>query len=72
MMCAHVIRERVLFIGTQFSILYTSMYSPAGAALYVLFSMLLLLLLLLLLFIGNPDAWSSCACTHLIPDSFVW
>ena len=23
-------RERVLFIGTQFSILYTSMYSPAG------------------------------------------
>jgi hypothetical protein len=24
-------RERVLFIGTQFSILYTSMYSPAGA-----------------------------------------
>jgi hypothetical protein len=25
-------RERVLFIGTQFSILYTSMYSPAGAA----------------------------------------
>ena len=24
--------ERVLFIGTQFSILYTSMYSPAGAA----------------------------------------
>jgi hypothetical protein len=22
--------ERVLFIGTQFSILYTSMYSPAG------------------------------------------
>ena len=22
-------RERVLFIGTQFSILYTSMYSPA-------------------------------------------
>ena len=23
--------ERVLFIGTQFSILYTSMYSPAGA-----------------------------------------
>jgi hypothetical protein len=26
------LRERVLFIGTQFSILYTSMYSPAGAA----------------------------------------
>jgi hypothetical protein len=25
-------RERVLFIGTQFSILYTSMYSPAEAA----------------------------------------
>jgi hypothetical protein len=25
-------RERVLFIGTQFSILYTSMYSPGGAA----------------------------------------
>ena len=25
-------RDRVLFIGTQFSILYTSMYSPAGAA----------------------------------------
>ena len=25
-------RERVLFINTQFSILYTSMYSPAGAA----------------------------------------
>jgi len=25
-------RERVLFIGTQFSILYTSMYSPAKAA----------------------------------------
>jgi len=24
--------ERVFFIGTQFSILYTSMYSPAGAA----------------------------------------
>jgi hypothetical protein len=24
-------RERVLFIGTQFSILYTSMYSPAEA-----------------------------------------
>ena len=24
--------ERVLFIGTQFSILYTSMYSPAEAA----------------------------------------
>ena len=23
--------ESVLFIGTQFSILYTSMYSPAGA-----------------------------------------
>jgi hypothetical protein len=23
------LRERVLFIGTQFSILYTSMYSPA-------------------------------------------
>jgi len=29
--CAGV-RERVLFIGTQFSILYTSMYSPAEAA----------------------------------------
>jgi len=27
-----IIRERVLFIGTQFSILYTSMYSPAEAA----------------------------------------
>ncbi len=27
-------RERVLFIGTQFSILYTSMYSPAEAATY--------------------------------------
>ncbi len=26
-----VLRERVLFIGTQFSILYTSMYSPAEA-----------------------------------------
>ncbi len=26
------VRERVLFIGTQFSILYTSMYSPAEAA----------------------------------------
>jgi hypothetical protein len=26
------LRERVLFIGTQCSILYTSMYSPAGAA----------------------------------------
>jgi hypothetical protein len=25
-------RERVLFIGTQFSILYTSMYSPAETA----------------------------------------
>jgi hypothetical protein len=25
-------RERVLFIGTQFSILYTSIYSPAEAA----------------------------------------
>jgi hypothetical protein len=25
-------RERVLFIGTQFSILYTFMYSPAEAA----------------------------------------
>jgi hypothetical protein len=25
-------RERELFIGTQFSILYTSMYSPAEAA----------------------------------------
>ena len=25
-------RESVLFIGTQFSILYTSMYSPAEAA----------------------------------------
>jgi hypothetical protein len=25
-------RERLLFIGTQFSILYTSMYSPAEAA----------------------------------------
>ena len=25
-------KERVLFIGTQFSILYTSMYSPAEAA----------------------------------------
>jgi hypothetical protein len=25
-------RECVLFIGTQFSILYTSMYSPAEAA----------------------------------------
>ena len=24
--------ERVLFIGTQFSILYTSVYPPAGAA----------------------------------------
>jgi hypothetical protein len=24
--------ERVLFIGTQFSILYTSIYSSAGAA----------------------------------------
>ena len=28
----HSGRERVLFIGTQFSILYTSMYSPTGAA----------------------------------------
>jgi hypothetical protein len=28
----YVRRERVLFIGTQFSILYTSMYSPAEAA----------------------------------------
>ena len=27
-----VMLDRVLFIGTQFSILYTSMYSPAGAA----------------------------------------
>ena len=26
------LKERVLFIGTQFSILYTSMYSPAEAA----------------------------------------
>ena len=26
------VRERVLFIGTQFSILYTFMYSPAEAA----------------------------------------
>ena len=26
------LRESVLFIGTQFSILYTSMYSPAEAA----------------------------------------
>ena len=26
------VRERVLFIGTKFSILYTSMYSPAEAA----------------------------------------
>ncbi len=26
------LRERVLFIGTQFSILYTSVYPPAGAA----------------------------------------
>jgi hypothetical protein len=26
------LRERVLFIGTQFSILYTSIYSPAEAA----------------------------------------
>ncbi len=26
------LRERMLFIGTQFSILYTSMYSPAEAA----------------------------------------
>jgi hypothetical protein len=26
------VRESVLFIGTQFSILYTSMYSPAEAA----------------------------------------
>jgi hypothetical protein len=30
--CSWVARERVLFIGTQFSILYTSMYSPAEAA----------------------------------------
>ena len=30
--CGFVMIERVLFIGTQFSILYTSMYSPAGAA----------------------------------------
>jgi hypothetical protein len=29
-------RERVLFIGTQFSILYTSMYSPAEAATFSL------------------------------------
>ncbi len=28
-------RERELFIGTQFSILYTSMYSPAEAATHV-------------------------------------
>ncbi len=28
----HETKERVLFIGTQFSILYTSMYSPAEAA----------------------------------------
>jgi len=33
LLCGHVLRrERVLFIGTQFSILYTSMYSPAEAA----------------------------------------
>ncbi len=30
-------RERVLFIGTQFSILYTSMYSPAEAATQIVF-----------------------------------
>jgi hypothetical protein len=30
-------RESVLFIGTQFSILYTSMYSPAEAATRVVF-----------------------------------
>ncbi len=29
-------RESVLFIGTQFSILYISMYSPAEAGLRVL------------------------------------
>jgi hypothetical protein len=29
---SNVKRESVLFIGTQFSILYTSMYSPAEAA----------------------------------------
>jgi hypothetical protein len=28
----YALGERVLFIGTQFSILYTSMYSPAEAA----------------------------------------
>jgi hypothetical protein len=28
------LRESVLFIGTQFSILYTSMYSPAEAAMF--------------------------------------
>ena len=27
-----LLTERVLFIGTQFSLLYTSMYSPAEAA----------------------------------------
>jgi hypothetical protein len=31
-------RESVLFIGTQFSILYTSMYSPAEAATLTPFS----------------------------------
>jgi hypothetical protein len=30
--CLFRVRECVLFIGTQFSILYTSMYSRAGAA----------------------------------------
>ena len=30
----NVPRESVLFIGTQFSILYTSMYSPAEAAIF--------------------------------------
>jgi len=27
-----IVRECVLFIGTQFSVLYTSVYPPAGAA----------------------------------------
>ena len=29
----HTLRERLLFIGVQFSILYTSVYSPAGTLL---------------------------------------
>ncbi len=58
-------RERVLFIGTQFSILYTSMYSPAEAATHGL-------LLGIFYYNATPKAPPTRKYDEVIPGLFLF